>query len=222
MKNNLEIMKNFVLNCWYSSWMIAIRWVVSQWITGIVLILVGIWIVQSLFSFSITRIFDFFPESVRLFINQNIHGILTAGIYGIAFAIVIQVLSKHKHYEELSNVIELQFDSDKSFDERLKICEFEIILYEGRKEILLHEKDIINSCSPIPIVTALLGYAVEKIGLTSFNWQIYIIICIFIILTYVFLCLRNIRKFKDNQQKIHRWQNAKVNIELQRKDLTGT
>lgn len=206
--------KNFIHKCWYSDWSFAIRRVLSQWITGIVLTLIGIWTVQSLFSFSITRISDFLPEAVRFLINNNIHTIVRVFICFIVFVVVFQVIYRHKHYEEMSYITELQYSNSKSFRERLQRCELGTIYCEGRKETLLIEKDFIKSCSPIPIVTAILGYVIEKVGLANFNWRAFVIICICMILIYVFLCIRNIQKFKDNQWKINRWREAKINIEI--------
>lgn len=214
MKNSLDSIKNFILTCWYSSWAFAIRRVLSQWITSVILILVGIWTVQSLFSFSITSIFDTLPESVRFLINKNISTISKACICGITFVVIFQVLSNNKHYKELFYITELPFNGNKSFEELLKRCELGILYCEGRKETLLLEKDMIKSCSPIPIVAALLGYIVEMVGLANFDWQIYVVFCIFIILIYVFLCIRCIRKFKDNQWKIGIWQKTKKAIEI--------
>lgn len=214
MKNSLDSIEKFIQDCWYSSWAFAIRRVLSQWITSVMLIFVGIWTIQSLFSLSITDIFNILPESVRFLISRNIYAILKICIYGIAFVVILQVLSKNKHYKEIFYITELPFDGNKSFEEKLKRCELGIIYCEGRKETLLLEKDLIKSCSPIPIVTALLGYIVERVGLTNFNWQIYVVLCVFIILIYVFFCIRYIRRFKDNQWKINIWQKTKIAIEI--------
>lgn len=217
MENNLDAIKNLVSASWRSSWAFAIRRVLFQWITSIVLMFIGLWTIQALFSFSIARIFDLIPDSLRFLIYNNIHTISNVCICGIAFVVILQVRSKNKYYKELFYLTELPFNMNKSLEEKLQNCKLGIIYCEGYKETLLFEKGIIQSCSPIPIVTALLGYVIEKVGLTNFDWHVYVVICIFIILIYVFLCLRNIRKFKENQWKINRLQEAKMDIETMKK-----
>lgn len=214
MKKFSDIKNKFIDNCWYSSWGIAIRIVLTEWITGVALILIGIWIAHSLFSFSVLQIIDFLPEQINLFIAKNINVISKVCILVILISFAIQTKSKQKLTNQSRHISDLKYNKDKSFESRIKFCELNIFCCEKYKETLLFERELIKSCSPIPIVATLLGYVIEKVGLINFNWHIYVIICIFLILFYIFLCIRILRKFRDIQFKINKWQETKTIIEI--------
>lgn len=208
MKLIRERINNFIESVWYSYWRFAIWNVLSQWISGVILIVIGIWTVQALYSISFAAIIDLVPDVIYSSICNNVRSVICL----IIVIMSLQVYVKHKWYKVLHVIIEVQNGERRTHEEKLRKCDLGIGYCESRKEVLSVEKDFIKSFTPLPIVTAILGYVLEKIGIQDLNWQFYVIICVGMIVLYVFLCVRNIRKFRENQMVIDKWREAKCRI----------
>ena len=208
MKTIKERIANYIHLVWYSYWRFAIWNVLSQWITGVILAAIGIWAVQALFTVSFATIIDLMPDAIFSTIRNNVR-VVNCLIVVIMF---LQVYVKHKWYKVMHVINEVPYDGKRTHEEKLRKCDLGIDYCESRKEVLSVEKDFIKSFSPLPIVTAILGYFLEKVGIQNFNWQFYVIICVGMIVIYIFLCVRNIRRYKENQMVIDKWREAKCRI----------
>lgn len=205
MKKHAERIADFIQSIWYSYWRFAICNVLSQWITGIILAMIGAWVVQTLFSISISSIIDLVPDVILSFVCNN--GKVLIGV--IIIIMLVQVYVKHRRYKVMHVISEVPYDKRWTHEERLRKCDLGIDYCESRKEVLSVEKDFIKSFSPIPLVTAILGFVLEKIGVKNFNWQVFVIICIGMIVIYAFLCINNVRKFRENQLITDKWREAR-------------
>ena len=106
----------------------------------------------------------------------------------------------------------VEFNKVQRPQEKLIRCELEISFYEGRKEILEVKRQFIQTLSPIPIATAILGYILEKAKIAHINWTALIMVCVVMIAIYMFSYNRNIAKLQRTLLIIHRWNEVKCRI----------
>lgn len=215
-ENLKDAVKSLLATCWYSSWLCAFRRVLFQWIELFLLAIVGVIILQSLLSSSLITLLCPLVSIFCSFFKCDFDMLKTIFVLLISMCILLQVYYKHKRYKFLFDITDMQHDHSYPIEDRLNICELEIIRCEQRKEALLLERDLIKSCSPIPVVTAILGYVIEKVGLKELNWPAFVALCICLILIYIFVCIRNIQKFKGIQWKIYKLRDAKLSMEQQK------
>lgn len=211
-ENPKGTVKNILMECWYSSWRFAIWKVISQWVTIILIAFIGISIVQPLFKLP-SSLYDILVNNICRLVKCDPHTLTTAFSYIAFIVFVLQIYFRHKQYNSIFYFSELQYDRDISILDRSQICAEEILRCDLEKETILLEKELIKSCSPIPIVTALLGYIINLVGFPEFNWPLFVIICISVIMMYIIFCVRNIQKYKDNQWKKLTLEKTKLNLE---------
>lgn len=208
MKTHANKIIDYIQAAWSSYLAIATRNVLSQWLINIIIAAGCIWTFKTLFPMSFSYIIDLMPEIICHFIC-NYPKLATITIIII---MLIQIYMKYKHYKCMDVILEIPYDSQKTYSEKLRKCDMGINRCESRKEILSVERDFIKSFSPIPIVTAILGYILEKAGITNFNWHIFVLICLGMIMMYLFLCINNIRKCRYNQFINIWWHEAKYQV----------
>lgn len=208
----MKIIKNKIINfaqsVGSSYWHFAFWNVLSQWAIGIVLGAIGAWMLQTIFSISLCSIIALVPDAIYSFFCSKVQVIC-----GIVIIIIsVQVYVKHKWYKIWHLMSEVPYSENLTHVEKLNKCDLGINSCESYKEVLSVEKDFIKSFSPLPIVTAILGYVLEMLGIKNFNWQVFVIICIGMIMMYVFLCINNVRKFRDNKLLADKWREVKLRI----------
>lgn len=113
----------------------------------VILAIIGIWAVQELFSISFYSITNLVPDIICSSVCNNVWLVRCL----IIFAMLLQVRGKHKWYKVMDDINEVPYDQTMTHEDKLRKCDLGISYSEGRKEVILFEKDLIKSLSPLPM-----------------------------------------------------------------------
>ena len=218
MSSVLKKAKDLVLRFWGSALRFSISQVLSRWLILFALFFVGSVILEAIANISYSDIWlsllsriqnEILVQTGKMIQLHMLRKALTALFL---LVICLQINRKRKQNKTRFFIIEFPYKKEIDTGEKLEICNLRLSSLTDYKEIISAERDFIISCSPIPVVTAILGYMIQKTDTASFNWNYYIALCVAIVVIYLFFCWRNIKKRRELHWIMRQWEEAKSEI----------